>query len=127
MKIFRCNNTGYTKIDVVTEKMAGAVEAKYDSVVQINETEYTLSKDLLSHIEYCKNHPEISSSQRVQELEIGMETTFYVFGNKIVCYTTANEYKFGFLKDVKETRTSIEPELVLRILTQEGEWQDFVI
>lgn len=124
-RVFQCASTGYTEIVVITGKLTGSVEAKYDEVVQIDGKEYILTKDILAHIEYCKEHPEVLPSQKIKELEVGLSTIFYVFENKIVSYSATNEYKYGYLKSVSESRTSIDPDLTFRILTQDGEWIDF--
>ncbi len=126
-RFFRCDTSGYTEIVAVTTKVTGAVEGMGDNVVTIAENSYILTQDLLKHIEYCNTSNKVPASQKIKALEAGVTTTFYVFDDKIVCYSGTQEYVYGFLKSVSMARTSIDPDLTFRIFSQDGEWVDLVV
>ncbi len=126
-RIFQSDDTGYTEIVAKTGKMTGSVDIIDEDCVEIAEKRYRLTKTLLNHIDYCENTPSIPASQKVKNLEIGLATTFYVIDDLIVYYSSPTEYKYGYLKNLSMARTGIDPDLTLRVLSQDGEWYDLII
>ncbi len=126
-RIFQSDDTGYTEIVAKTGKMTGSVDVIDEDYVEIAENRYRLTKTLLNHIDYCENTPSIPASQKVKNPEIGLAATFYVLDDLVVYYSVSTEYKYGYLKNLSQARTGIDPDLTFRILTQDGEWDDFKV
>ncbi len=126
-RYFTCADTGYTQIVAYSKKLTGEVISIYGDYINISETEYRKSKDLINIIERGKTDNTLSHSERVNELELGLATTFYVFEDILVGYERTDTYKWGYLRSITKSRTSIDPDLTLKILNENSEWIELKI
>ena len=127
LRYFTCADTGYTEIVAKTKKIEGEIMSIYEDIINISDTDYRKSKDLFNIIARGETDPDISASEKVKELELGMSTTFYVFDDILVGYTSTNTYRWGYLRSISKARTSIDPDLTLSILTENSEWAELKI
>jgi hypothetical protein len=128
IKVLQCLSTGYLRIDAMSQGvLSGAPETIYDNTVVVEGTEYRLAKDWEVFVQKKKGDTSIISSQRPKELELGVNTTFYVIDGIIAAYTSSQSSQYGFIKSASQSRTSIDPDITLRMFTQEGEWVDYII
>ncbi|MBO5453604.1 MAG: hypothetical protein J6A69_06530 [Clostridia bacterium] len=128
IKFFMCPATGYVYIDAKSmNQVNGQPEMLYDDVVAFGDNEYIIARDWSTFVQENKDNTSIISSQRPKELEIGANTTFYIIDNVIAAYTSSQSYKYGYIKSVAKSRTSLDPVLTFRMFTQDGEWVDFTM
>ena len=127
MRFFKNELTGYIEIIASTKTLIGEVTSYDGEYYGINEELYRPSKNMLKLIEEHASDSSIPASQKVKELDLGLSTTFYVIDGLIVGYASANEYKYGYLKTVSQARTGIDPDITLKIFSQDGEWLELKI
>ncbi len=128
IKVFQCPSTGYTWINAKSmNAISGEPEMLYDDVVVFGEKEYRLAKDWELFVDAKKDDTSIISSQRPKELALGVNTTFYVIDDVIAAYTSTQSYKYGYIKSVSQSRTSLDPDITVRMFTQDAEWIDFTV
>ncbi|MBO5452591.1 MAG: hypothetical protein J6A69_01315 [Clostridia bacterium] len=122
IRYFKCNATGYSEIIAQSRKVKGEVVGLIDDFVTIAEQNYRLSKDFLNIVERGKNDQSIADIERVKGIELGLSTTFYVFDDVLVGYTNSQVYKWGYLRGVAKSRTAIDPDITLGVLSEDNEW-----
>ena len=127
IRVMQCISTGYTELVVNSAAISGEVMGMSDDYITVSETEMRISKDLLAHIEECKTNPAISGSDNVKYPEIGLNGAFYVIDGVLAGYVTESAYMYGYLRTATLGRSSIDPELSLRIFGQDGKWYDATI
>ena len=127
IRFFKNEATGYMEIVATNQKLIGEITSKDDDLYAIGETWYRISKDLKHLIAEHETDSSLPASKKVKPLDLGLSTTFYVIDGVIVGYVNANEYKYGYLKSATQARTGIDPDLTLRIFTQDGEWVDLKV
>ncbi len=128
IKVLQCSSTGYVRIDALNQnEVSGAPEILYDNTVVVGGKEYRLAKDWEVFVQEKKNDTSIISSQRPKELELGVNTTFYIIDDIIAAYTSSQSYMYGYIKSVTKARTTIDPDITFRIFNQDGEWDNYKV
>ncbi len=128
IKVFQCPSTGYVRIDAMSQNViVGEPEILDENMVTVDGEEYRLAKDWEIFVDKNKDNTEFISQQRPKELQLGVNTTFYVIDGIIAAYTSSQSYKYGYIKSVSKDRTAIDPDLTFRIFDQDGEWNDYKI
>ncbi|MBO5452478.1 MAG: hypothetical protein J6A69_00720 [Clostridia bacterium] len=125
IRVLECSETNYFCIDASSERQKGEVASISDDVIEVAGKSYRLSKDLIKHIKYCEDN-NITSSDRAVYPQLGNAYTFYIMDGVIAGITVgADLYSYGIVKAAMKSRTSIDPEISLRVFTEDGEWKNF--
>ncbi len=127
IRVMQCVSTGYTELVVQTVAVSGEVLGASDDYIIVADTEMRISKDLLRHIEDCKTNPLVTGSDNVKYPEIGTNGAFYAVNGVLAGYVTESAFMYGYLRTATLGRSSIDPELSLRIFGQDGKWYDAVV
>ena len=122
-RLFKNEQTGYMEIIATNEKLVGQVTSIDGDMYAIDDNWYRISKDFKKVL----SDTTIPASKQLKPLELGLSTTFYVLDGVIIAYAKASEYKYGYLKSVTQTRSAIDPDITLRIFSQDGEWIDLKV
>ncbi len=112
----------YTQIHAKTKLLAAEVSTTDLNTAYIENVPYTLSKDLISHIQRSKTDPDIIDSHKIPEITAGLTGNFYVYDNVLVAFKTGSDFKYAFLKSVHLGKSTIDPSISLRMYTQDETW-----
>lgn len=122
-RLFKNEQTGYMEIIATNETLIGQVTSIDGDMYAIDDNWYRISKDFKKVL----SDTTIPASKQLKPLELGLSTTFYVLDGVIIAYAKANEYKYGFLKSATQERSGIDPDLTLKIFSQDGEWLELKV
>ncbi len=124
IRVFSCETTDYLEIIVSGDKMVeGNISGMYEDIFEVNNQKYRMSKGLMERISESNTSNE-SEYTKIRMPELGGNIKLFVYGDIITGYIANNGYMYAYLKDIKQSRTSIDPDLTLRLYTQNGEWID---
>lgn len=104
---------------------AGVITALEEDTVTINDQKFRISKDIKNHIEKSLNDPTMPVFDKFPELKIGLLGNFYHNNGLLVAAEDTSEYEIGYLRSVTPSRSSVNPEVTLRIFTQDSVWKNY--
>ncbi len=124
IRVFSCEDTNYLEIIVSEDKIVeGIISGMYEDILEVNNQKYRISKNLSKRISDSETSGE-EEYTKIKMPEFGVNVRLFVYGDVITGYTANDGYMHAYLKGIKKARTSLDPELTLRLYTQNGEWLD---
>ena len=126
-RVMQCPSTGYTELVVSGQIVSGEVAAVDGDVITVAEQEMRISRDLLKYIEECSENEEITGSDNIKFPGIGTNAAFYLVDGVLAGVMTESDLMYGYLRTASLGRSSINPELTLRIFGQNAVWYDAVV
>ena len=116
IRVMECAHKGYLEIVCSIDKVVGTIDGLYDNAVQAGGRNLNISKNMLKRI---------AENGELRSPKLGANVSLYLFDNIVAGYTENSKYNYAYLKDAKLSRTQIEPEMTLRLFTQNSEWVEF--
>lgn len=104
---------------------AGTIFSMEEDTVVIGDQKFRLSKDIKNHIEKSVNDPTMPVFDKFPELKIGLFGDYYYNGGVLVAVKDTTEYTLGYLRSVTPSRSSVNPEITLRIFSQDSVWRNY--